>query len=147
MMLTRFLIFLIFPVSFSVWAETGKSSYMPPAPVITTESMMQMMGALVLVLVIIGGLAWFLKRFALIPTASAGVIKVIAATGIGQRERVVVVEVDKTWLVLGVAPGRVNKLHAMEKPQSEDTVVIHGDKSTETFAAHLNQSIKRDNVE
>lgn len=108
---------------------------------------MQMMGALVLVLVIIGGLAWFLKRFALIPTASAGVIKVIAATGIGQRERVVVVEVDKTWLVLGVAPGRVNKLHAMEKPQSEDAAVIHGDKSTETFAAHLNQSIKRDNVE
>lgn len=146
-MTTRLLMFLIFPVSCSVWAETGKTGYVPPAPVVTTESMVQMMGGLLLVLAVIGGLAWLLKRFSLVQNAAGGVVKVVAATGVGQRERVVVVEVDKTWLVLGVAPGRVNKLHAMEKPQSDAGNSAPGDQTADTFAAQLNQSIKKENVE
>jgi flagellar protein FliO/FliZ len=34
---------------------------------------------------------------------------------VGPRERVVIVEVEDTWLVVGVAPGRVNALHQMPK--------------------------------
>lgn len=108
---------------------------------------MQMIGGLLLVLAVIGGLAWLLKRFSLVQNAAGGVVKVVAATGVGQRERVVVVEVDKTWLVLGVAPGRVNKLHAMEKPQSDAGNNAPGDQTADTFAAQLNQSIKKENVE
>lgn len=146
-MTTRLLMFFMFPFSCPVWAETGKTGYVPPAPVVTTESMVQMMGGLLLVLAIIGGLAWLLKRFSLIQNVAGGVVKVVAATGVGQRERVVVVEVDKTWLVLGVAPGRVNKLHAMEKPQSDTGDSVPENQAADTFAAQLNQSIKKENVE
>ena len=76
---------------------------------------MQMLGALILVLALIGGITWLLKRFSLIPAGSAGTVKVIAATAVGQRERVVVVEIANTWLVLGVAPGRINTLHTLDK--------------------------------
>jgi len=38
---------------------------------------------------------------------------------LGQRERVVIVEVAGTWLVLGVAPGQVSKLHELPAPAAD----------------------------
>ncbi len=143
---SRYLIFLILIFPFAVLAETGKSSYVPPPSVISTENTLQMMGGLLLVLAIIGGITWLLKRFSLISTAAAGIVKVVAATGVGQRERVIVVEIDNTWLVLGVAPGRVNKLHTMSKPLTDAASTTPDNPPIETFATQLNQSIKKENV-
>jgi flagellar protein FliO/FliZ len=144
-MLIRFLIFLMLAITYPASAETVKPGYVPPAPVISTESTLQMIGALLLVLAVIVGGTWLLKRFALLPTVASGVVKVVAAAGVGQRERVVVVEIDQTWLVLGVAPGRVNKLHTMDKPSSEP-VAKTDHPPVETFAAQLNQSMEKDHV-
>src|SRR5687768_4116654 len=130
-MLNRYWILLGLIPPFHVLAETGKPSYVPPLSVISTESTMQMMGGLLLVLAIIGGITWLLKRFALIPTTATGAMKVVAATGVGQRERVVIVEIDNTWLILGVAPGRVNKLHTMDKPTLDATDKTQNSQSTE----------------
>ena len=145
-MLNRYWILLGLISPFHVLAETGKPSYVPPPSVISTESTMQMMGGLLLVLAIIGGITWLLKRFALIPTTATGAMKVVAATGVGQRERVIIVEIDSTWLVLGVAPGRVNKLHMMDKPALDTTDKTRNDPATEAFAAQLNESIKKNNA-
>ena len=41
---------------------------------------------------------------------AAGLLRIVAGTAVGPRERVVVVEVGDTWLVLGVAPGQVSAL-------------------------------------
>ena len=139
--------FLILTLPFPVLAETGKPSYMLPPSVISTESTLQMMGGLLLVLAIIGGITWLLKRFSLISTAAAGVVKVVAATGVGQRERVVVVEIDDTWLVLGVAPGRVNKLYTMNKPSADAAnATTQNNPLVEEFATQLNQSIRKENA-
>ena len=142
----RYLMLLILTLPFPVWAETGKPSYVPPPSVITTESTLQMMGGLLLVLAIIGGITWLLKRFSLISTAAAGVVKVVAATGVGQKERVVVVEIDNTWLVLGVAPGQVSKLHTMDKPSTGAASTAPDNSPVEAFATQLNQSIKKENA-
>lgn len=75
--------------------------------------------ALVLVLALVGVAAWLLKRFALSPGGASGVIKVVSAAAVGQRERVVVVEIGSTWLVLGVAPGQVRALHSLPKPEGD----------------------------
>jgi flagellar protein FliO/FliZ len=143
---SRYLILLILIFPFTVWAETGKPSYAPPPSVISTENTLQMMGGLLLVLAIIGSITWLLKRFSLISTTAAGVVKVVAATGVGQRERVIIVEIDNTWLVLGVAPGRVNKLHTMNKPLTDTVSTTPDNPPVETFATQLNQSIKKENV-
>lgn len=145
-MLIRYGMFLLLTLSFSAVAETGKPSYVPPSPVISTESTVQMIGALLLVLAVIVGGTWLLKRFSLIPAAASGVIKVVAAAGVGQRERVVVVEIDQTWLVLGVAPGRVNKLHTMTKPGSDAPGTKPDHPPVETFATQLNQSMEKENA-
>lgn len=68
--------------------------------------------AIVLGLIVAAG--WFMKRFS-IGTSGAGLVKVIAGTAVGQRERVVVVEIGETWMVLGVAPGRVSALHTLPR--------------------------------
>ncbi|MBX9637045.1 MAG: flagellar biosynthetic protein FliO [Nitrosomonas sp.] len=145
-MLIRYGMFLLLTLSFSAVAETGKPSYVPPSPVISTESTVQMIGALLLVLAVIVGGTWLLKRFSLIPAAASGVVKVVAAAGVGQRERVVVVEIDQTWLVLGVAPGRVNKLHTMTKPGSDAPGTKPDHPPVETFATQLNQSMEKENA-
>ena len=67
---------------------------------------------------ILGGfvaLAWFARRY--LPGMGAqGVVKVVGTTPVGTRERVVVVEVDGTWLLLGVGGGNVRLLHTLPKP-------------------------------
>jgi flagellar protein FliO/FliZ len=69
-------------------------------------------------LLILGGfvlVAWLVRRW--IPHgAQAGLVRIVGATSVGPRERVVVVEVDDTWLVLGVGGGQVRALHTMNKP-------------------------------
>ncbi len=73
---------------------------------------------LVSLLLILGGfvaLAWVLRRY-LPGRAGTGVVKVVAATAVGARERVVLVEVAGTWLVLGVGGGNVRLIHSLPKP-------------------------------
>ncbi|HEY5366391.1 MAG TPA: flagellar biosynthetic protein FliO, partial [Casimicrobiaceae bacterium] len=42
-------------------------------------------------------------------------IRIIATQALGQRERVVLVEIADQWLVLGVAPGQVSALSTLPK--------------------------------
>ena len=77
-------------------------------------------GVVVSLLLILGGfvlVAWLVRRW-MPQGVQAGLVKVVGATSVGPRERVVVVEVDNTWLVLGVGGGQVRALHTMNKPQS-----------------------------
>ena len=73
---------------------------------------------LAIVLGLVGALAWLMKRLSALPGTGAGLIRVVGAAAVGQRERVVLVEVGETWLLLGVAPGQVRRLHTMPKAES-----------------------------
>lgn len=145
-MINRHWFLVAMSLPFHALAETAKPSYVPPPPVISTENTLQMAGSLLLVLAIIWGLIWLLKRFSLIPAAAAGTLKVVAATGVGQRERVVVVEIDNTWLVLGVAPGHVTKLHTLDKPAVNTGDATQENTSHKDFAVQLNESMRKDNA-
>jgi flagellar protein FliO/FliZ len=57
------------------------------------------------VMVLLVGSLWLLKRLTAVRGPASGMMRVVAATAVGGRERVVIVEVGSTWLVLGVAPG------------------------------------------
>jgi flagellar protein FliO/FliZ len=77
-------------------------------------------GVVASLLLILGGfvLVALLVRRWMPHGAQAGLVKVVGAASVGPRERVVVVEVDDTWLVLGVGSGQVRSLHTMNKPQA-----------------------------
>ncbi len=78
--------------------------------------MLQVTFGLLLVLAMIGGLAWAVARLGRLRPASNATVRVVAAASVGPRERVAVVEVGGQWLVLGVAPGSVNLLDKTVAP-------------------------------
>lgn len=87
------------------------------AAAVTAGSVAQVVFGLVAVLALVIAVAWLLKRFSGFAGAGSGLIRVVGGAAVGQRERVVVVEIGATWLLLGVAPGQVRTLHTM--PRSE----------------------------
>jgi len=70
------------------------------------------------VLALVGAAAWLLKRFSALRGTGSGVIRIVAGAAVGQRERIVLVEVGGTWLLVGVAPGQVRTLHTMPRTES-----------------------------
>jgi len=103
----------------AVAAQTGNSApgaIQPPA--LPTGSALQVVFSLLLVLALVFAAAWALKRIRLSQHGTGNLLKVVSGISVGQRERVVLVEVDDTWLVVGVAPGQVRTLHAMPKSLS-----------------------------
>lgn len=72
--------------------------------------MLQVTAGLLLVLALIGGLAWAVARLGRFRPSANAAVRVVAAASVGPRERVAVIEVAGQWLVVGVAPGSVNLL-------------------------------------
>ncbi len=96
-------------------AETARPAYTPPPSAVSSGSVLQVIFSLLLVLAVVALVAWILKRINLPRHGAASLLKVIGGVAVGQRERIVLVEVNDTWLVLGVAPGQVRTLHTMPK--------------------------------
>ncbi|MGC2166145.1 MAG: flagellar biosynthetic protein FliO [Gallionella sp.] len=101
-------------------ADLARPAYAPPPTVVTTGSVVQIVISLVLVLAAIVAVAWVLKRMNVARQGTANLLKVIGGVSVGQRERVVLVEVLDSWLVVGVGPGQIRTLHVLEKPADSD---------------------------
>jgi flagellar protein FliO/FliZ len=85
----------------------------------TAGSMATVLLSLVLILGGFVAVAWFARRY--LPGMGAqGKVKVVETTVVGPRERVVLVEVDGKWLLLGVGGGNVRVLHTLQKPAESD---------------------------
>jgi len=84
---------------------------------LSAGGILQVVLGLAFVLALVGAAAWLLKRFSGMPGTGSGLIRIIGGAAVGQRERVVLVEVAGTWLLLGVAPGQVRTLHTMPKSE------------------------------
>lgn len=77
--------------------------------------LLQVLLALAAVIAAIVGGLWLLKRLSAPHGGGAGVLRVVTGASVGPRERVVLLEVEDTWLIVGVAPGQVSALHRMPK--------------------------------
>ncbi|BDT60579.1 hypothetical protein MasN3_40730 [Massilia varians] len=90
----------------------------PSAP--ATGSLLQTILALLLVLGLLFGLAWFMKRFGPRVMGASANIKLVGALNIGGRERIMVVEVGNQWIVVGASPGQVNALATMPRQEGAE---------------------------
>ncbi len=104
------------------WRVAGAMLLLPGAALAAPGTASSMLTVLVSLVLILGGfiaVAWFTRRY--LPGMGAqGAVKVVGTTAVGTRERVVVVEVDHTWLLLGVGGGNVRLLHTLPKPADSD---------------------------
>ena len=78
-------------------------------------SILQVLTGLALVLLLVVGTAWLLRRLGRVPGLSNQSIRTIGALAVGTRERVVLLEVGATWILVGVAPGHVRSLATLPK--------------------------------
>ena len=100
-----------------VFAADAPQSGLNASPV-SLFSLVQVVLALALVLGAIVLFAWLMRRFVPGQAGAGGLLKVIGGVMVGPKERVVVVEVGDTWLLLGVAASGVTLVHSMAKPAS-----------------------------
>jgi flagellar protein FliO/FliZ len=104
----------------SLWLQAAAADA-PAAntgPVVPAGGIAQMVIGLAAVLALVAAIAWLLKRYSGLRGTGSGLIRVISGAAVGQRERIVLVEVGDTWLLVGVAPGQVRTLHSMPRNQS-----------------------------
>lgn len=120
----------------SATASTLGNTNAKAAAAIPASPLNLILGIVFLLLLVVG--AWWLIRRTggMQWREPRSAMKVVAALSVGQRERVVLIEVGGEQLLLGVAPGRVNLLHRFEEP------VITGATGSEEFASRMRQLLQ-----
>jgi flagellar protein FliO/FliZ len=108
-------------------------------------SVVQLLLGLAAVIAMLFASLWVLKRLSAPRGHAAGLLRLVSGISVGARERVVVVEVGGSWLVLGVAPGRVSAL--AELPRGEIAAQVSHDASPAPFAGWLKQMVDRRNAQ
>ncbi|WP_194715207.1 flagellar biosynthetic protein FliO [Noviherbaspirillum soli] len=107
-------------------------------------SLVQVIFGLVVVLGLLAGALWVLKRVGGGRLAGGSVVKIVGGVSVGNRERVMVVEVADQWIVIGVAPGQVSKLADMPRQeQQQGAAALPG---APNFSAWLKQTIEKRNA-
>ncbi|RJG15580.1 flagellar biosynthetic protein FliO [Massilia cavernae] len=111
-------------------------------------NLIQTIFALLLVLGLLAGLAWFMKRYGPKAVGGPANLRLVGALNLGGRERIMVVEVGDQWIVVGASPGRVNALATMPKQHGpEHAAILHPNPAPAGgFADWLKQTIDKRNA-
>lgn len=130
----RWLIFFIFywPMGLLAQSDGNETTIMNP---VSPSYMMKMTGGLLLVVAIIFFIAWMLKRLNLTQQSQSGILRIVAALSVGTRDRIVLVQVGDEQILVGLSPGRMEKLHTL-------TQLVSAEENAETptpFARKLNE--------
>ncbi len=102
-----------------------------------TGALMETAGGLLLILALIIGLGWLVRRYGRLPVAGKGMVTILGGVSLGPRERAVVLQVGDARLLVGVAPGRVQMLHVIEGGADPVT-----DATGEAFESRLRTEIE-----
>ena len=95
--------------------------------------------ALALVIAIILICTALLKRWSSHSTRHGAHLRIVGSTAVGNRERIVIVEIEDTWLVVGVGSGRITKLH--ERPAPEDRSPTTQPPTSSRFSRRLSKAL------
>ncbi|MFZ6744182.1 flagellar biosynthetic protein FliO [Undibacterium sp. JH2W] len=87
------------------------------APVSPSAGLLQIASALLLVLGLVVMAAWLMRRLGPMNVGNKIPVKIIGGINVGNRERVMVVEVGDQWLILGVTANNINSLGSMPKQE------------------------------
>ncbi|WP_206950735.1 flagellar biosynthetic protein FliO [Trinickia acidisoli] len=88
-------------------------------PSIGVGAVLQTLIGLAVVVALVFACAWLARRLGLQPSARGQLVRTVGGVSLGGKERVAVVEIGDTWLVLGASPGSVRLLHSMPAPTAD----------------------------
>lgn len=87
-----------------------------------SASLIQVTVALMLMVGLILGLAWLMKRFANPLFQQQKHLRLIASLSLGVKEKIILVEVSGKQLVLGVTPQQITSLHVIDNPVQDEQI-------------------------
>ena len=120
---------------------------MAMAPTTSAGSLLQTILALLFVLALLIGLAWFMKRYGPKVMGGNNKMRVVSSLNLGGRERIVLVEVADQWIVVGASPGRINALATMPRQEGEPPSLstAQNGPAAANFSEWLKQTIEKRN--
>ncbi|WON86052.1 MULTISPECIES: flagellar biosynthetic protein FliO [Chromobacterium] len=121
-------------------AATATAAPSPAAAPSPFMSLLQVLFGLAVVLGAIVGMAWLFKRLSGGMLGASNRLKVVSGTLVGPKERVVIVELEGEWLVLGVTPQQVNLLSKLPRPEGAE---IEAAPAAEPFARWLKAAMDK----
>lgn len=139
-------------------AESGREATLlphavsgAPAEPASLSQLLQVAGGLLLVVITIFALAWLLRRVGMASGVAGSVLRVLGVLSVGQREKLVLVQVGDKQLLVGVTPGSVTTLHVLETPieipdgkfAKQATSVDAEGKLAGSFAARLDAALRQ----
>ena len=141
------------PAAASATSPASALPAMPPgapmtmAPTSSAGSLLQTIFALVFVLALLIGLAWFMKRYGPKVMGGNNKMRVVSSLNLGGRERIVLVEVADQWIVVGASPGRINALATMPRQEGElpQLATAQNGPAAANFSEWLKQTIEKRN--
>lgn len=114
----------------------------PAQDPLSMSSLWQLTLGMMLVLGLILAIAWLLKRTGRFQAAAGGGLRILGGLSMGSRERVILLQVGSTQLLVGVAPGRVQTLHVLGQPLDNPSVVDDG--PGKSFGEQLGKLLNRE---
>lgn len=102
-------------VLFCVSAQAAEGEATAP-PGVSGTTIVQMLLGLALIVGILFFAAYVLRQINGGPRfGQGGPLRIVGGLMISARERIVVIEVGETWLVVGIVPGQIKTLHTQAK--------------------------------
>lgn len=108
----------------------------PANPVI---ALLKMTLALALVLGLLWGFTTLLKRIQSPSLQAKSGLKIVSSFNLGQREKLLVMQVGEEQVLLGVTSSAISKLHVLPKPLN-----LENPDDTKSFKKTLNAALNRE---
>ncbi|HQR05007.1 MAG: flagellar biosynthetic protein FliO [Proteobacteria bacterium] len=130
--------FRCFCILATLSALSARADPASPSPDLGSSAL-QLLSGFALVLILLFVSLWLLKRLGAARENGNHLLKIVAGTAVGPREKVVVMEIGNLWLVIGVTPGQITALHQMPK----ETRPEQSGLPTADFAGRIQQFLSR----
>lgn len=110
-MIAAWLMFWWFPACFAV---PGVDAPKQAVRTISSGDMLHWGVGLLIVLAVFFFCVWGMRKLSGISVNGAEKMRVVGGLSLGMREKVILLQVGKKQLILGVTPGRIDALHVLE---------------------------------
>ena len=119
-------------------AAPGEASARLAESPLSTANLIETAVGLAIVLAVMLGLAWLVKRYVHLPGIGKGQVQVLGGVSLGAREKAVLLTVQGKRVLVGVAPGQVRTLMVLDE-EDEQTDQAFAEQLAEASKGRVEQ--------
>lgn len=130
-------VFIFFYAITPVFSAT-KIEQKQTVSIVSYEHVVSWSVGLIVILILFFACVWFMKKMGALPVNTKDGMRVVSGLSLGMREKLVLVQVGEKQLVLGVTPGRIEKLLVLE---GKDT--LYQQNNADNTEADFSQKLRQ----